>query len=182
MTTPYNAEKFRELVLYVAAKSQDDRHFGDRKLAATLYFCDFIAYGEFGTPITGAVYQKFQDGPFPQPLYDAQRDLYEQEAARMEQATRYISPQNRLVPLREADLALFTPAEIELVDGIIGELRPYSSKEAENIARDEPGWKATPYHTAIPYLAAFLSPDPPTAEDIAWVQSLPRQVEVEAAR
>jgi len=182
MTAQYNPAKFRELVLYIAAKSQDDPHFGNQKLAKILYFSDFVAYGEFGASITGAVYQKFPHGPFPKVLYDVERELRQEEAARTEQTARYIYPQDRLVPLREANVALFTDPEIALVNNIMHELRPYNGKQAEDLSHDEPGWKAAADYAEIPYAAAFLSPDLPTAEDIAWVQSLPLQVGFEVAR
>jgi hypothetical protein len=182
MRSQYDPSKFRELVIYIAAKSRDDRHFGSKKLAKILYYSDFIAYGELGAPITGAVYQKFPHGPFPKPLYDVQQALIEEEAVRIEQVTRYIYRQNRLVPLRDPDLTLFSAPEIALVERIIDELQPYNGKDVEEMSHDEPGWKAAAAYGEIPYFAAYLSPEVPTAEDVTWVQSLPQQPGFEVAR
>jgi len=48
-----NQDKFRELVLYLSEKSQDDKKFGATKLNKILYFCDFGSYVKLGQPVTG---------------------------------------------------------------------------------------------------------------------------------
>ena len=41
-----------ELILYVAEKCQDDPKFGATKLNKILWWADFLAYAQHGTPIT----------------------------------------------------------------------------------------------------------------------------------
>ena len=50
----FNAEKFRELLVYVSKKCEDDPTFGAVKLNKILYYADFAAYRQGGKPITGA--------------------------------------------------------------------------------------------------------------------------------
>ena len=48
MEQKFNEGKFRELILYVARRSEDDKYFGAVKLNKILYFSDFNAYRELG--------------------------------------------------------------------------------------------------------------------------------------
>jgi hypothetical protein len=76
----YDPEKFRELVVYVASKFEDDPPLGDVKLNKILYFSDFLTYNRLGSPITGARYQKQKLGPIAVPLLMAREQLIAQNA------------------------------------------------------------------------------------------------------
>ena len=52
----FNAERFREAVLYVSWRMKDDERFGRLKLAKTLFYADFESYADDGQPVTGARY------------------------------------------------------------------------------------------------------------------------------
>ena len=58
-------EKFKELVLYIARKSECDPRFGATKLNKLLFFSDFLAFKRLGSPITGQTYFKLDHGPAP---------------------------------------------------------------------------------------------------------------------
>src|SRR4051794_11181803 len=60
--------KFRELVLYLAERSEGDKHFGATKLNKLLFYADFVYYLYFGNSITGHTYQKLEHGPAPRAL------------------------------------------------------------------------------------------------------------------
>src|SRR5260370_23975101 len=65
---PGSDQRFRELVLYICEKCATDPKFGATKLNKILYFSDFLAYGNFGEPITGFEYQREKNGPVPKRL------------------------------------------------------------------------------------------------------------------
>ena len=77
MRTDFDAQKFRELVLYVANKSADDPYIGATKLNKLLFFSDFLAYAVLGRPISGAVYEKQNHWPEPRELVNARQQLIE---------------------------------------------------------------------------------------------------------
>ena len=63
-----------ELILYVAGKCSEDRMFGAIKLNKILWWSDFLAYAQYGRPITGVQYRRLGHGPAPRqfiPVRDA---------------------------------------------------------------------------------------------------------------
>ena len=71
----FQDQKFKELILYLAKRSMDDAYFGATKLNKLLFFSDFLAYGQLGSPITGASYQRLKCGPAPREMLPMQRAM-----------------------------------------------------------------------------------------------------------
>ena len=63
MNVIYEHNKLKELILYVAGRLAGDRFGGATKLNKVLYFSDFAHVRMHGRPITGAEYQKLENGP-----------------------------------------------------------------------------------------------------------------------
>ena len=66
-------KKLKELVLYIAQKSEDDPSFGATKLNKILFAADFYFFGQTGRSITGASYVHRGKGPVPGPPVRARR-------------------------------------------------------------------------------------------------------------
>jgi antitoxin SocA-like protein len=60
--------KIKELILYLASKSEQDPRFSATKLNKLLFYCDFASYRRWGRAITGHSYQKLQFGPAPKAM------------------------------------------------------------------------------------------------------------------
>lgn len=162
----YRAGKLKELMLYVADKSTSDPTFGATKLNKLLFFADFIAHVEFGSAITGAEYQKLEYGPAPRQLLPAQRELVREGAAAVTPVSFHIGTQHRLVALRPPDLAIFTAAEISLVDEVIQRLWGSTATEVSALSHDwSLGWKVAAMGSTIPYATAFVVPPALTLTD-----------------
>jgi hypothetical protein len=73
----FNERKFKELVVYIARRLGPEAALGRVKLAKLLMQSDFSAYQRTGQPITGATYEKWEQGHLPRELLLAQRDLVE---------------------------------------------------------------------------------------------------------
>ncbi len=58
MTTDHH--KFRELILFIARETKDDRSCGATKLNKILFYSDFRAYEQLGRSITGECYQNLE--------------------------------------------------------------------------------------------------------------------------
>ena len=67
--------KLQELILYIARRSEDDRHFGANKLNKLLFYSDFLAYAKTGRSFTGAPYERLEHGPAPRGLAAALEEL-----------------------------------------------------------------------------------------------------------
>lgn len=160
-----NEGKFRELILYIAAKSADDPKFGAVKLNKLLFHADFFAYGQLGRPITGVEYAKRERGPAPRrlvPVRDAMKA--DGEIAIEPKYTVGWDPRySRVVPLRKFDLSEFSADEIALVDSVIEMFKEWDGTGLSKETHEYRGWLIAPYLGAtIPYEAVFLSDEPPT--------------------
>ncbi len=72
-----------------------------------------------------------------------------------------------LVPLVKADLGLFTADELRIVNQVFEEMRPFNAKAISDHSHlKSAGWKVVGLQEDIPYEAAFVVTDPPSAEAI----------------
>lgn len=176
MAITYDAAKLRELALYIADRSVDDPNFGATKLNKLLFFSDFLAYGQYGAPITGATYRRLQFGPVPAQLGVVQRELLATGTAVVQERDHLGWKQRRLIPLRKPDLSAFTGREIAHVEGIITALWDHSGKAVSDLShREVLAWKIADTGTVIPYETVFLSVEPPTSADIKRGQELAQE-------
>jgi hypothetical protein len=153
-----NGDKFRELVLYLATKSECDKHFGAVKLNKQLFYCDFLAYQIYGKSITGQRYQKLDHGPAPRALLPVVRDLETEGAVVQQDRLTYGKhTQRRVVALRDADLSAFSAEEIALVDKVLDELRDFNAASVSDLSHRFLGWKLARVGEDIPYQVALVS-------------------------
>lgn len=163
----FNREKFRQLVLYVATASEDDPRFGATKLNKLLYFSDFEAFGLFGSPITGATYQKLDHGPAPRELLPILREMEAEGSIQREERRYFHLRQKRIVPAELPDLTLFDPREITLVDAVLAELRNLDASQVSALSHLDVGWRLAKSGQSIPYDTAYLSERrPPASQSI----------------
>ena len=127
-----------------------------------MFFSDFRAFKDLGSPITGADYQALEHGPAPRQLLPVREKL----CTAGEIAIRKHGSQDRVVPLRNPDLSAFTAEEISIVDSVIEEFQDLSAKAVSDQSHLSLGWKAAIAEgpkTIIPYETTLVSnrqPDP----------------------
>lgn len=154
---PYEEEKLRELLLYVAAKTERDPNAGATKLNKYLYFSDFTAVRKLGHPITGAVYRRLPHGPAPRRLPPVRAGLIKAGAARLETRTDGLGyVHHNLIPRREPRMDLFSEEEIRIVDEVIETLRGLNAAEVSALSHREAGWQLVREGETIPYELAFV--------------------------
>jgi len=152
----YDERKFAELVILAASRLLDDPAGGAVKLNKVLFFAEFSHMRRHGRPITGAEYQKLQWGPAPRRLVPVRQRLVDEGDASLVDETYLGLVQQRLVPLRQADVSLFDPQELAVVDNVVAELYGTTATDASLISHDEMGWQMVEDRETIPYEAAFL--------------------------
>jgi hypothetical protein len=165
--------KLKELILYVAARCQEDPAFGAVKLNKILFFADFIHYAHVGKAITGTEYRKYPYGPAPARMKAVKRQLENEQAA-----YEYANPlphstfhQKRLLARRAPDLGAFSPAEITTVERVIEMLRGKNATEVSQLSHELPCWSLARDQETIPYFTALIPNTPPdlTEEEIGWL-------------
>lgn len=165
-------DKFRELVLFIAQKSEGDVQFGATKLNKLLFYADFLAYQAFGRAITSHRYQRLDKGPAPRALVPIlARMESDGEIARVERQ-HYGKTQKRVIALREANLDLLSSKEVDLVSQLIREFWGKSAKAMSDLSHRFRGWKLAKDGEDIPYEVALVQFKKPTKADAAHWQKL----------
>jgi hypothetical protein len=175
MQIEYDEQRLKELMLYVAEKLADDAQFGSIKLNKVLFYSDFLAYGQFGRPITGATYRRLARGPAPRVLPEIRAQLIEDREAVEAPGTRFGHQRSRLVPLRSADLSIFSALEIALVDTVIEDFRQKNAYQVSEYSHKEAAWQLAPTGEDIPYSAVFLSSQKPSLSDMERGQEIAKE-------
>jgi hypothetical protein len=116
-------------------------------------------------------YFAIQQGPAPKALIPIRDDLLKECAISIEKRPMGNRTQDRVVPLREPYLDLFTKNELALVDEVIAELWDQSADEASNASHDI-RWRTLNLKDDIPYEAVFLSDKEITENDIQRTREL----------
>lgn len=165
--------KLRELILYIADRAMEDPHMGALKLNKVLFHIDFGAYLHLGAPITGHPYFKLREGPAPRHLVDVRETLLADGSARMKKEDVGMAhPLDRIVPLRKADLTMFSRRQIRFADSVMSELATSSGTAVSDETHLLVGWNLARMYETIPYETAFLGRATP--EDIARGRELAR--------
>lgn len=160
--------KMRELILYISRECDGDPTFGATKLNKILFWSDFLAFGFFGKPITGAEYRAREFGPAPLRLSVVRDELIGNgELVFHEEVAGKGAVRKRPIALREPDLSFLSASEISLIDHQIKDLWGKSAKE---ISRESHGlaWDTTPRDEAIAYEKIFISNRPPSHSAYVW--------------
>jgi len=169
----FNKSKFRELMLYVATESASDPKFGRTKLNKILFFSDFLAYAHLGSAITGATYQRLDQGPAPRELVPVRKELIAEGAANEVARRTSRGPQMRLVALRPANLGGFDASETAVVDQVVDSLSDKTAAEVSDLSHlMSIGWRLAQFKEEIPYRTVFLSYQSPTQGELELAQEI----------
>lgn len=171
--TPAESEaKFKELLLYIADRSEGDSSFGSTKANKLLFFADFLAYLNFGRSITGWRYQKMDRGPVPLNIYPVRESMRADGDMLIYERDYHGYKQTKYVACREPDLSGFTAEEISLVDKLIRVNWEKSAKDISDESHSFAGWLFAHDREVIPYEISLISFRPPTPREIEYGLSL----------
>ncbi len=176
MTADERDQRLRELILYVAERSEDDPKFGATKLNKILFYADFIAFGQTGSAITEQEYQRLDRGPAPRRLLPIRKRLIDQSEAAIQHRERYGFVQDRLVALRDPDLSGFTGEQIAIVNDVIDYFQDMDAAEVSAFSHSYVGWEIVENGETIPYETVFISKRPLTQEETAYGAQLAQEL------
>lgn len=157
--------KLKELILYLASKSEDDPCFSVPKLNSLLFYCDFTAYRRLGRSITGCTYRKLPSGPAPQELSPILEQIKQDGDCEEMQGDYFGSELRRVQPRRTPEISVFSDKEIQLADQIVS-AHWRNSITGDDLGRDFIGWRVAAPNEVIPYETALVGdPMMPVSED-----------------
>jgi hypothetical protein len=155
-------------MLYAAEQSAGDDYFGAVKLNKILFFSDFLAFGLIGSPITGATYQREDNGPVPQQLKWIGKQIVDSGEGRFVKRPFFNKTQIRLVAHRPANPHHFSIDEKDLIDDVIRNLAPRTATESSILSHERSfAWRCAEKGEVIPYTTVFLSARAATSTDVA---------------
>jgi uncharacterized phage-associated protein len=163
-----NENKFRELLLFIARRSEGDPRFGAIKLNKLLFYSDFLAYLTLGHPITGQPYFALENGPAPRYLVRVREQMVKSKEIAISRKTTLSGVQERVLALREPDPNKFTPAEIALVTKVLDVCRSQSGTELSELSHRFAGWRLAGDKEDIPYEVALVGNRPPTLAEKSY--------------
>jgi hypothetical protein len=157
--------KFCELILYIAKLSEADPKCGRTKLNKLLFYSDFRAYDYLGAPISGQPYQKREFGPTPKSLLPVVDKLEKEKVCVWADRTWHGKPMKKLLALREPDLSVFRPEEIDLIRNTIDEFWELDATEISKRSHEFAGWQAAAPNGEIPYSTVFVDDARPLSQE-----------------
>jgi len=164
--------KLKELMLYVAKRSQDDPFYGATKLNKILFFSDFLAFKKLGQSITGQPYRKLDFGPAPARMQEIRDELVRDQDAGIQKTEIAGKMQHRLIHLRDPNLSEFSGEEIAIVDEMIDFLRSKTATEVSEFSHRFIGWQIARVGEVIPYETVYIVQREPTEKENAYAMTL----------
>ena len=157
MELAYDERKFTELLVHIADRLGADSAGGATKLNKVLFFAEFTHVRRCGRPISGAEYQRLPNGPAPRRLLPVRQRLLDAGDAKLVEAPFLGYRQQRLVPLRPADLSVFGAEELETIDSVLDDLAGLTARQVSDLSHDEAGWRHAADGETIEYFMAFVA-------------------------
>jgi hypothetical protein len=164
-TRPDDA-KLKELIIFIASRSEDDPNFGSTKLNKLLFFADFLAYMRLGRAITSQPYFRPPNGPAPRRMKPIVDQMVDERTLAIQDRDRYGRTQKVPIALRDADLTRFSPEEVAIVTEVLAVLRNKNAKGVSSLSHRFAGWRFAKDRETIPYEVALVEFKKPRKEDI----------------
>lgn len=158
----FNEEKLKNIILYVLEKCGGRPNVGETVLYKLLYFLDFDYFELYNKSITGMSYVKLQFGPVPcafeyNPVI---RKMVNREELKILNQKYHNKIQKRYIALTNADISIFEPSELKLVDETIARLSHLNATMIENYVHGDAPWDKTLDKEVIDYDLVFCRTAP----------------------
>lgn len=150
-----NIDKFKQVLLYILERCAGKPNIGKTVLYKLLYFSDFNYYETYEEQMTGAIYRKLQYGPIPME-FSKLVSLMEKDGEIKKVNAEYRNyPQERYMPLINADLSKLKASEKEIIDKVLVAHSDKTATEISNYSHEDIPWKATKDKDVIDYELVF---------------------------
>jgi uncharacterized phage-associated protein len=152
----FDRQKFNELIVYIAKRLGPEAALGRVKLAKLLMFSDFGAFQRFGKPITGATYEKWEQGHLPNELLLAQRDLEADGSISTEVVDYFGKRLSHITADRDPDMSSFSEDELAVIESALRRYGHESATYLSQLSHQEVGWRLAKMKETIPYATVYL--------------------------
>ena len=164
--------KMKELILYLSRHSLSDPKFGVTKLNKLLFYCDFESYRRWSKTVTGKKYIHLAEGPVPHCMLPIRSQMIKAKILAIAVEEYYGFPQERTVALREPDVSIFSPKEIDLFKEILETYKDYNATEISKKTHLFAGFRITSEKEPIDLKMILIGDRLPTDKEIQHGLSL----------
>ena len=153
-------DKLAEAIIYLCQRSSRDLNFGETKLVKLLYYADCDAFQQIGEPITGSMYLRYPNGPYPENWNDIKHGM--ERAGDIDVSVEDLPggyERKRTVANRPFRPGVLSDDDIAALDRQVERFSKFNASEIVAYSHRELGWRATQAYEPIPYEASrFLAP------------------------
>lgn len=158
-------DKLEELVLHIAAMSENDSRFLSTKLNKLVWAADFKAFCETGRTITGAPYQKGPFGPIPRAMPIILERLKEEGRIELEEIKIGSNIGVRPIAKARPDLTAFSQRDLGSVDKVIAENFVKTGTEMSDHTHAYLAYKVAENGETIPFAAWLVRAREPNEKE-----------------
>jgi transcriptional regulator with XRE-family HTH domain len=154
-----NAEKFKEVFLYILNKVGAKPNIGETVIYKLLYFIDFDYYEKYEEQLIGATYLKNVYGPTPIEFVKFVEKMLDKDIVKVKD--KYFDyPQTKYLPLRKANLSKLKGSDIEVIDSVLERLSDMNAAQISEYAHNDIPWLTTEDGQVIEYESVFYRTSP----------------------
>ena len=152
-------KKFKEVLLYILERIGARPNIGEAVVCKLMYFIDFDFYEKFEEQLIGAKYIKNHFGPTPVAFPEIVAQM-EQDGDLTRVTKKYFQhDQKKYLPLRSADLSIFSAQEKELIDWEIERFKDFNATKMRDYSHKDVPWIGANDLQPINYEAVFSRTD-----------------------
>jgi len=152
-----NADKFRQVLLYILKKVGGKPNVGMTVLYKLLYFIDFDYYEKYEDQLMGLVYHKNHYGPTPLLFDYLIGDLVNNGEVEIIKSKFYEFPQTKYLvnPAVEPDLSILTGKEQEHIDWELKRLSDLTATQLSDFSHRDVPWLSAEVGKPLDYESVF---------------------------
>jgi len=163
---PFDREKFKALVHYIAWKAGKRDWFGATKLNKVLWFVDARLYVLTGTSATGETYIREKFGPVPKHIMPVRSELEAEGKIRVNRQDNLV----RIVATQPPNTNLFSEQELQVVNWWIDHIDGNHTAQSISDETHDYAWDIAKMGEELPLYAVLANrirePDPKEQEQL----------------
>jgi transcriptional regulator with XRE-family HTH domain len=160
-----NAQRFKEVLLYIVSKVGSRPNIGQTALYKLLYFIDFDYYEKHQKYLIGATYIKNTFGPSPVSFAKITREL-EKAGKLVSVKSKYFGlDQQKYMVTSEPEVSSLSAQELKHIDDELERLATKSAKELSDLSHKDTPWRVAEDRQVLNYRHVFYRPDETSVSD-----------------
>ncbi len=153
--TRQNAEKFKQVLLYVLCEVGSKPNVGETVLHKLLYFIDFDYYEKFEESLMGATYIKNTHGPTSAGFTKIVGEMAKEGEVKKVKVSYFGKTQKKYLALKRPDLSILSGREVKHIDDVLTRLSDKSATEMAHYSHGDIPWKTAGDGEQISYESVF---------------------------